>query len=284
MGLSDKNITTNINMDQKLWRYMGLDKLIDLLSTKTLFFTPLSSYAKTDPFEGLQPKVHLEPLAKIIKDQKEAAGEIAMEILKQKHLPQEEMQAIAIKTEQQMRKDMESVEYMFFNALKSYVVNCWHQNESESEAMWKLYTDSHKGIAIQTTVKNLTKCIHEPDGKEIYFQEVKYINFDNPEIKSDEVIIDGNIRPILKRKAFEHEREARLYFLPNELEHCSPEQPPIKVSIDTDMLIEKIYISPFAGEPYQSSTRTILNKFDIPDEKIITSDLLTPNSNLLKLF
>lgn len=39
----------------KLWRYLSLDKLVDLLSTSELFFTPLAAFAKSDPFEGYLP-------------------------------------------------------------------------------------------------------------------------------------------------------------------------------------------------------------------------------------
>lgn len=35
-------------------------------------------------------------------------------------------------------------------------VSCWHQSDTESEAMWQLYTrDSKQGIAIQTTFERL---------------------------------------------------------------------------------------------------------------------------------
>lgn len=43
-----------------LWRYLSLDKLIDLLSTSELFFTPLAVFAKSDPFEEYLPSVALD--------------------------------------------------------------------------------------------------------------------------------------------------------------------------------------------------------------------------------
>jgi hypothetical protein len=48
-----------------LWRYLSLDKLIDLVESKTLFFTPLAWYSKTDPFEGYMPQVGMEAMASI---------------------------------------------------------------------------------------------------------------------------------------------------------------------------------------------------------------------------
>jgi hypothetical protein len=49
----------------RLWRYLSLDKLVDLLSTSELFFTPLATFAKTDPFEGYLPSVAFDAHASI---------------------------------------------------------------------------------------------------------------------------------------------------------------------------------------------------------------------------
>ncbi len=49
----------------KLWRYVSLDKFVDLLSTSELFFSPLASFAQTDPFEGYLPTVALDAHASI---------------------------------------------------------------------------------------------------------------------------------------------------------------------------------------------------------------------------
>jgi len=49
----------------RLWRYLSLDKLVDLLSTSELFFPPLATFAKTDPFEGYLPSVAFDAHASI---------------------------------------------------------------------------------------------------------------------------------------------------------------------------------------------------------------------------
>jgi hypothetical protein len=38
---------------------------------------------------------------------------------------------------------------------KTFAINCWHENRSESVAMWSLYTTEGHGIAIQSTVGRL---------------------------------------------------------------------------------------------------------------------------------
>ena len=37
MGLKESNVTKNISKDAMLWRYMTLDKLINILSTNQLY-------------------------------------------------------------------------------------------------------------------------------------------------------------------------------------------------------------------------------------------------------
>ncbi len=46
---------------------MSLDKLVDLLSTSELHFTPLASFAKSDPFEGFLPAVALQADAALLR-------------------------------------------------------------------------------------------------------------------------------------------------------------------------------------------------------------------------
>jgi hypothetical protein len=50
-----------------LWRYVSLDKLVDLLATGDLFFAPLASFVRTDPFEGYLPAAAMEAHAGIFR-------------------------------------------------------------------------------------------------------------------------------------------------------------------------------------------------------------------------
>ena len=38
---------------------------------------------------------------------------------------------------------------------EEFAINCWHLNDHESAAMWKLYLKSNEGIVIQSTFTNL---------------------------------------------------------------------------------------------------------------------------------
>ena len=39
------------------------------------------------------------------------------------------------------------------------LVNCWHENQDESDAMWKLYSGVEDGIAIKTDFQSLSKSL-----------------------------------------------------------------------------------------------------------------------------
>jgi hypothetical protein len=68
---------------------------------------------------------------------------------------------------------------------KKYVaISCWHMPENpneESDAMWRLYCPKGQGIAIQTSMADLTKAL----GGRCYLEKVEYIDFIEDEAKID---------------------------------------------------------------------------------------------------
>ncbi|MCF8363810.1 MAG: hypothetical protein K9G70_14430 [Prolixibacteraceae bacterium] len=57
-------------------------------------------------------------------------------------------------------KDYEIYKPMFVDQEKSkkfYFINCWHINEEQSDAMWKIFLDTNNGIAIKSTIGDLKK-------------------------------------------------------------------------------------------------------------------------------
>ena len=90
-----------------LWRYMSLEKFVNMLETKSLFFTRADKFE--DPFEGFTPPALVESYRKSVK----------------RVILDESFTEVLIKISENSRK---------------YVMcNCWHQNEEESMAMWEKY-------------------------------------------------------------------------------------------------------------------------------------------------
>ncbi len=123
------------NENVKIWRYMDYTKFMSLVMGRELYSTPADLLG--DPYEGSLPK-----LVASDKYNKSSSPDLARTIHK--------------------------------NMRKVITVSCWHMNDSESTAMWQLYAEMNKGIAIQSTYKRLRECL-APFSPEVRLAVVKYI-------------------------------------------------------------------------------------------------------------
>ena len=151
---------------------MSFTKFVSLLTSKSLFFARADKLG--DPFEGA-----LSPL-----------NTIWSPIINERVPP-------------------ETIE-LVHNAIKDRprfaLVNCWHESEHESAAMWKIYSGGGEGIAIKTDFFSLRNSFTGAD--EVYIGRVNYVDYSSTFIKENDPLA-----PLLyKRKSFEHEREVRVIF------------------------------------------------------------------------
>ena len=137
---------------------------------------------------------------------------------------------------------------------KNYV-SCWHQSDTESEAMWQLYTrDSKQGIAIQTTFERLYQAL--PPLPQPFFGMVKYINFDdynNGESKKSFKFFDA---PWYKRESFAHEKEFRIII--EDMREPGFRDWNKTVRVDLNVLIENVYVSPEADKWFADLVKDII--------------------------
>ena len=218
---------------KKIWKYMDLGKFISILSTKSLYFTNATEL--DDPFEGFWPPKYMEALVSIYQEQFDEIKQVRSDILG----------SFGEKSPNEMKTLDESISSMggshFMDIYKSTIadfgVQCWHINEDESYAMWKIYTNSGQGIAIESTGGRLEKSLCS-SSYTVTVKPVRYVNFEN-------VIIDKNLSLDMlytKRSVFAYEQELRATV------------PDIKgkkgvfVPCDLDRLIKKIHISPSAPD------------------------------------
>jgi len=282
-------VGNSLNNEMALWRYMSIDKFIDLISNRKLFLTPLSYYQSTDPFEGFSPKVAFEAITDISLKFIEELEEKSRLIEKQFYLggaePTEE-QSIAISNFKSLIESNRLDIIPRHNKIsKSTCVHCWYHSESESEAMWKLYSDSGKGIAIKTSVGSLVSALNSSKPEvPLRIGRVKYLDFLCEKLTPKECVTDGVTTPLLKRNEYAHENEIRLFSVPIDLNATNwreYEPTPTLVDVDLSILIESVYISPYVTEPFISSVKTLCKLYEIPNEKIIQSQLLKNYEKLL---
>lgn len=274
-----------------LWRYMSLDKFIDLVESKTLYFAPLSAYEKTDPFEGYVPRVAMQAFADISKryrDQHLATIE-QLELRVSNGAPPEIAQKM--KADLQKLRDQAELHVPTMGALTKNIsactmVNCWNKSEHESEGLWNLYARS--GVAIKTSVGALQRALHKGEEKPvIHIGSVKYLDFSDPNLKpADCVTEDGQLLCMIKRIAYQHENEVRMYVTrtrpPKSLELLKPES--MRVPVDVQGMIESIVISPFAGGTVESSLRAVCRWSGVNETVVSRSTLLDNCENLLDVY
>ncbi|MBB2494133.1 DUF2971 domain-containing protein [Aquipseudomonas ullengensis] len=205
--------------DVKVWRYMSLAKLISLLETKSLYLTRVDKFS--DPYEGTLTA-------------RTAAGIEA-------HLKQ-----------LGSSNGFEELREIFKKSRMETFASCWHANDHESEAMWRLYCGSASGVAVQTTYSKLVNSIeHQYD---VHIGLVRYIDY------TEGMFPDANtFSPCMhKRASFSHEHEVRLVHF-----SMSPPEPEVspessKIPWDLQVYADRIYVDPYAPTYYFEAVKAVL--------------------------
>ena len=230
-----------IKLNAKIWRFIDFTKFISLLDKKALYFTRIDKLS--DPFEGATSKENIRLRPEVYKEILESYKDFPIKISKLNE-----------------------------KSRKFYLVNCWHQNNHESAAMWRLYLKSDEGIAIQSTTKRLRDSIIFVQDRSIYIGKVKYIDYDK------DWLPEGNIfQPVLhKRKSFSHENEVRAIYLEYATKPKKENEEAYEIDINRevfshgtyigvnlDILIENIYLSPTAQDWFKELVESVTKKYDI---------------------
>ncbi len=192
MPIENHSDLITIDLDSILWRYMNLDKFFSLLKTESLFFCRADIFS--DPFEGTYPKKEIEfrPLT-------------YQQICNFFNIP-----FVKNKFEENERKRID------FNKRNrsATIINCWHINNYESDAMWRIYLKTNEGVAIQSTPKRIYSSLDETN-EIIYPSKVRYIDYET-DIWFDKteypIEVENSMTPFIhKRKEFSTETEFRLF-------------------------------------------------------------------------
>jgi hypothetical protein len=209
------------NKDIPIWRYMDIGKYLAMLDRGMLYFARANLLG--DPFEGA-PTKQMVLLREYIRKNKNTDPTLAS------------------------YKDVPDGAFdwggAFQRAIREYLVSCWHMNEHESAAMWKLYSNSNEAVCIQSTYRRLRCALPEC----AMIGEINYINY---EIQG--FPIDNAFYPIThKRLSFSHEREVRAIFWERSGEASADAYKPqieaggLAMQVDLSALVERVYVSPTA--------------------------------------
>jgi hypothetical protein len=251
----EARVTPPEDPNVKIWRYMDFAKFVAMLEDKALYFSRVDKLG--DPFEGALMPSTIEERS----DRYRAWQESGMpdEIIKRKR----------------------EEEYEFTQVNRSWtIVNCWHMNEDESYAMWKIYGKLDEGIAVQSTYARLRKCLDE----EIRISIVRYVNYETG-FESDP---NGFFASLHKRSQFSYERELRAIFwdfkgmtegvnIDLNRDRLFRFRPPSYegrlIKVELSELIENIYVAPTAPAWFTNLVKKISVKHGFDESVIHQSSL-----------
>lgn len=229
---------------QRLWRYMDVTKYLSLIQTQSLFFTRMDNFE--DPYE-----VKITP--RTIEIFKRNWEKRALQENPEPY-PQEQLDADTGKL----------IKYAERHLKKQYV-NCWHENDSENYAMWKIYSRYAAGVAIVTTPEKMIKAF-EKSGL-IDWGCVEYFKEDQDVQPMD------NLTKLCysKRHQFHFENEVRLVTTP--LPNDPFPESGMMIEVDLQELIDQIYLSPNAPVWFKGVIENLNEVYGLKNKSIVQSTM-----------
>jgi len=192
--------TVRLDDSQHIWRYLTVPAFLDTIQSKTLFFASLFALLSADPWEG-----HLSKPTK----QKIVQGFTSP--------PDDFGQALQL------------------TLLNQLCVNCWHMNDDESSAMWKLYSGDH-GVAVKSNIRSLKEAFRH-EKRDVIIRAVEYVSHVGEPERGATMFFGFQ-----KRSSFAHERELRAgIWLDAPISENG-----IHVEVDLTTLFKEVRISPTA--------------------------------------
>lgn len=202
------------NENIKIWKYMDFTKFFSMLDSNSLYFSRSDKLG--DPFEGSWPRRN---------------------ITARKLIPHRDIPA---PLQQKLREAQKLYPETMDTWRRFVALNCWHMNNNESAAMWKLYLKSNEGIAVQSTFQRLKESITSPEI--VYLGVVNYLDYNKDSIDESNIFYPY----VHKRKAFEYEKEIRglVARLPTRDFNERTIKDGIYIEVELNRLVERIYLGP----------------------------------------
>lgn len=232
------------NSQSHLWRYMDLARFVFLLSSRKLYFTRLDHFE--DKYEGaICSELGFQGFDMHDKCKRR---DMAIEMLRKEGIINPSETEIIEKVSE-LRQEFDRNRE---RNRKQTFVNCWSENDCESEAMWRLYSKDIKcGVAIHTTYEKLFNSLNPYEPFSI--GGVLYVNYDK------------NFNEPLysvwyKRKSLEYEKEIRAVLeYPTSDNHAPDKQLPI----DLETLIMEVVTSPEAEPWFVNLVKELCEQYNL---------------------
>lgn len=198
-----------VDWQEQLWRYFSAARFVEAVDTRSFYFASANQFV--DPFEG-------------------AVAVISDQYPSDPRYP-----------------DLDGIDKAFFALKRLTKISCWHRATYESDAMWRLYAEQSKGVAICSTPDRIRNAFTpfrlQPNhgAEQLWGGPVRYV--DLTKIRMKESMLN---RFFFKHRAFEWEREFRLAISLRSAEEFGVDVPDlgISVTVDLDALVDHIIVGP----------------------------------------
>ena len=220
-----------------LWRYMDFIKFESILKEQALFFARADKLG--DPFEGSWPKRNIDTT--------------------QEHFEGHPCRDVVLQAKLRDRKEDP----------RFILISCWHKNDDESAAMWKLYSKDDNGIAIKTNFDSFKKSF--TTSEEIFIGKINYLDYE-----ADSFSPNRWSAPFLsKRKFFKHEHEVRaiIQIPPTEDGQAGDGKRVVypqdicdvgnSYGVDLSLLIQEVIVSPYAPNCYLELVKSVAARYEL---------------------
>ena len=225
-----------------LWRYMDFTKYVSLLSSSALYFARADSF--DDIFEGAKGMAankgrwnshYLDFFRAAIRNPPPGYSF---------ELNDDEVEREATRLLSELEQSGESSRTRTF-------ISCWHANEHESEAMWRLYSSFlPNAVAVRTTYQRLYDALDRDPSIDI--GHVQYIDLKTQYAGVNDAFWRKHI-------SYQHEREVRAIQQGYEFKGVGK-----LVPCNLSTLIESVFVSPKAAGWFVNLVNDVNAKFGIP--------------------
>lgn len=206
-----------------IWRYFDFPKFLSLLKEQSLYFCRANLLG--DPLEGSFTRAREAERERLLTNPPEG------------------------RTWEQLEKIFRHNADLFASMPLCTYVNCWHQGDNESMAMWQGYGGGPYGLAIRSTVGLLDALLPERFGdqpmNDIFIGRVRYVDY-----ASDRERIPAEYNAyapfVCKSVAYRHESELRALFIDMRFFGNRDAPPGHLVPIDIQSFIQHVTVSPLA--------------------------------------
>lgn len=232
----------SIEWSTELWKYFKLEHFINCIETSSVYFASANQF--DDEFEGA----------------------VAVQM---NTMPPDSRY-----------EEMEPTEKAFFQLKRLTKINCWHCASYESAAMWKLYAEQNKGIAVSTTPERMRRAFKpfrlrpEYGVEELWAGPVKYIDLTQVRMKGVNMLK----RFFYKHRVFEWEQEFRLAISVRSAEEYGVQVPNkgIFVEVDLDVLVDRIILGSTISNDERNLVTMGLERLGLGDRLQISTLLGRP--------